>query len=106
MHRSTSRRFNPLSASLVILTLSAAVVACGSTDNSDVAPRRPRRASGQQQQIPATPVGDQLRWVLDHLAADGPPLTVDAIDEHVSAEFLRDVLPSGHRGLRSSRHDR
>ena len=92
MRRSTSKRFNPLSASLAILTLSAAVVACG-TDNGGSA-HTTTSSIRPTTEIPATPVGDQLRWVLDHLAADGPPLTIDAIDEHISAEFLRDVLPA------------
>ena len=67
--------------------------------------RRPRRHSNGRNQtstpsvestaaIPETPVGDQLRWVLDHLASGGPPVTVDEINRHISGEFLRDVLPA------------
>jgi pimeloyl-ACP methyl ester carboxylesterase len=95
MHTTTTRRCSPLAASLVALTLTVAVAACGiDGDNSDS--RNPTSTSSTHPaaQIPATPVGDQLRWALEHLAPGGQPPTVDEINEHISAEFLRDLMPT------------
>ena len=57
MHGSTSKRFNPLSASLAILTLSAAVVACGSDHGGSA--RTTTSSIRPTTEIPATPVGDR-----------------------------------------------
>jgi pimeloyl-ACP methyl ester carboxylesterase len=92
MRRSTSRLLTPLAASLVALTLTATVAACDAHDGGRDQPSTVSVASTPA--IPQTPVGHQLRWVLDHLASGGPPLTVDEIKRHISGELLRDVLPA------------
>jgi hypothetical protein len=90
-----TRRFSTLAASLVALTLTAAVAACSNDgDSSDTSNPTSTSITYPADQIPATPVGDQLRWALDHLAPGGQPPTVDKMNEHISAEFLRDVLPA------------
>ena len=97
MRRSTSRLLTPLAASLVALTLTATVAACDAHDGGRDQPSTASVASTPV--IPQTPVGHQLRWVLDHLASGGPPLTVDEIKRHISGELLRDVLPAETHGL-------
>ena len=95
MHRTTTRRCSPLAASLVALTLTAAVAACGNDgDSSDTSNPTSTASAKPAAEIPETPVGEQLRWALDHLAPGGQPPTVDEINAHISAEFLRDVLPA------------
>ena len=95
MPRTTTRRVSPLAASLVALTLTATVAACGNDGDSKRQQhpneRGKRPPSGRD---PATPVGDQLRWALDHLAPGGQPPSVDEINEHISAEFLRYLMPA------------
>jgi pimeloyl-ACP methyl ester carboxylesterase len=95
MNTTTTRRCRPLAASLAALTLTAAVAACGNDGDSDDSSYQMSTASAQPEaEIPATPVGEQLRWALDDLAPGGQPPTVDEINEHISAEFLRDVMPA------------
>jgi hypothetical protein len=90
-----TRRFSTLAASLVARILTAAVAACSNDgDSSDTSNPTSTSITYPADQIPATPVGDQLRWAFDHLAPGGQPPTVDKINEHISAEFLRDVLPA------------
>jgi pimeloyl-ACP methyl ester carboxylesterase len=69
-----------------------ALAACG-TDRSSSDDRNPATTAitAPKTDIPATPVGKQLRWALDHLAPDGQPLTVGDVNAHVSPESLRDV---------------
>jgi pimeloyl-ACP methyl ester carboxylesterase len=43
--------------------------------------------------LPATPLGQQLQWVLDQLGGDATSLTETEVREHVSAEFLTLVMP-------------
>ena len=95
MSRSKPRRFNALSASLVAFTIATAVAACGNDgDGSNTSNPTSTTSAPAAAQIPETPVGDQLRWVLDHLAPGGQTPTLDEINEHISAEFLRDVMPA------------
>jgi pimeloyl-ACP methyl ester carboxylesterase len=95
MPRTTTRRCSPLAASLVALTLTPAVAACGNDgDSSDTSNPTSTASAKPAAEIPDTPVGEQLRWALDHLAPGGQPPTVDEINAHISAEFLRDVLPA------------
>ena len=95
MPRTTTRRVSPLAASLVALTLTATVAACGNDgDSSDSSTPTSAANAHPAAAIPATPVGDQLRWALDHLAPGGQPPSVDEINEHISAEFLRDLMPA------------
>ena len=95
MPTTITRRCSPLAASLVALTLTGALAACGNDrDSSDSSETTSTSIAHPAATIPATPVGDQLRWALDHLAPGGQPPTVDEINEHISAEFLRDVLPT------------
>src|SRR4051812_31801684 len=85
-------------AALVVLVVTA-VAACGD-DGASSADRRPTTTSTTSAvadaatDIPDTPVGEKLRWALDPLPAAAQPLTVDEVNEHVSVEFLRDVLPA------------
>ena len=95
MHTTTTRRCSLLAASLVALTLTVALAACGNDgDSSDSSNPTSTAIAHPEATIPDTPVGEQLRWALDHLAPDGQPPTVDEINEHLSAEFLRDVMPA------------
>jgi pimeloyl-ACP methyl ester carboxylesterase len=85
-----SRRAVVAGAALAVVTLAA----CGGDDDvrrgdrSKPTTTTPDSATA----IPSTPLGMQLRWALDHLAAGAEPLTVDEVNERVSAEFLRDVF--------------
>ena len=45
--------------------------------------------------LPASPLGGQLRWVLDQLAGDATTLTEAEIRDHFSAEFLTMVAAPG-----------
>jgi pimeloyl-ACP methyl ester carboxylesterase len=90
MPATTSRRRSRLAAALAALTLTAALAACGNGSGEEESTASSHAAAV----IPATPVGDQLRWALDHLAPGGQPPTVEQINEHISAEFLRDLLPA------------
>jgi pimeloyl-ACP methyl ester carboxylesterase len=92
--RTTTRWCSPLAASLVALTLAAALAACGNDGDSDTTDPTSTARAKPAAEIPGTPVGEQLHWVLDHLAPGGQPPTVDEINEHISAEFLHDVLPA------------
>jgi hypothetical protein len=77
------------------LTITVALAACGNDDESSNGSNPTSTAIAHSEAtIPATPVGDQLRWALDHLAPGGQPPTVDEINEHISAEFLRDLMPT------------
>jgi pimeloyl-ACP methyl ester carboxylesterase len=94
----TTRPWRASAAALVALVVTT-LAACGDDDVSHEA--RPTTTTtttsanaNPVSDIPDTPVGDQLRWALDHLAADAQPLTIDEVNEHLSAEFLRDVLPA------------
>jgi pimeloyl-ACP methyl ester carboxylesterase len=96
MRTATTRWCSPLAASVISLTLTiTALAACGNDgDSADSSNPTGTSIAHPEATIPATPVGDQLRWALDHLAPGGQPPTVDEINEHISAEFLRDVLPA------------
>jgi pimeloyl-ACP methyl ester carboxylesterase len=104
MPTTTTRRCGPLAASLVALTLTAALAACGddddrsdrsdTTNTTDSSDPTSTPIAAPAATIPDTPVGEQLRWALEHLAPGGQPPTVEEINEHVSAEFLRDVMPA------------
>ena len=98
MHTTTTRRRGPLAASLVALTLAAALAACGDDDDrsdiNDTSNPTSAAIADPAATIPDTPVGEQLRWALDHLATGGQTPTIDEINEHISAEFLRDVMPA------------
>ena len=102
MHRSTSRRLNPLCASLVALTLTSAVAACGAHGGSSDGRNQTSTPSVESTAaIPETPVGDQLRWVLDHLASGGQPLTVDEINRLVKQyQQMRKMMKTAKRGFR------
>jgi ORF 12 gene product N-terminal len=91
---STIRPRRASAAALVALAVTA-LAACGDNDatSNDPNTTTTTTVADPATEIPNTPVGEQLRWVLDHLASDAQPLTVDEVNEHVSAEFLRDVLP-------------
>jgi len=43
--------------------------------------------------LPATPLGQQLQWVLAQLGGDAATLTETEVREHLSAEFLTLVMP-------------
>jgi hypothetical protein len=43
--------------------------------------------------LPATPVGRQLEWVLAQLAGDAATLTGTEVRAHISTEFLTAVMP-------------
>jgi pimeloyl-ACP methyl ester carboxylesterase len=43
--------------------------------------------------LPATPVGQQLQWVLDQLAGEAVTLTEAEVRDHFSAEFLTVAMP-------------
>ena len=95
MHTTTTRRGSLLAASLVALTVTIALAACGNDgDSTDSSNPSSTAIALPEATIPDTPVGEQLRWALDHLAPDAQPPTVDEITEHLSAEFLRDILPA------------
>ena len=53
--------------------------------------------------LPATPLGQQLQWVLDQLGGDAATLTETEVREHVSAEFLT-LVQVGRAGERE--HER
>src|SRR3954454_4373382 len=99
MSNSTTRPWRAGAAALVALAVTA-LAAC--SDDGASSHERPTTTTttatsavaDPATDIPATPVGEQLRWALAHLAADAQPVTVDEVNEHVSAEFLRDVLPA------------
>mgnify|MGYP003497622113 CR=1 FL=1 len=77
-----ARWCSPLAASLVALTLAAALAACGNDgDSSDTSNPTSTARAKPAAEIPETPVGEQLHWVLDHLAPGGQPPTVDEIDD-------------------------
>jgi ORF 12 gene product N-terminal len=44
--------------------------------------------------LPDSPLGRQLRWVLDQLAGEAASLTEAEVRAHVSAEFLTIVMPA------------
>ena len=44
--------------------------------------------------LPDSPLGRQLRWVLDQLAGEAATLTEAEVRAHVSAEFLTIVMPA------------
>ena len=97
MSSSTIRTRHASAAAIVALAVSA-LAACGDNDasnnDSSTTTTTTTTVADPATEIPDTPVGVQLRWALDHLASDGQPLTVDEVNQHVSAEFLRDVLPA------------
>jgi pimeloyl-ACP methyl ester carboxylesterase len=95
MHTSTIRRCSTLAATLAAVTLTAALAGCG-TDGDSNDSSNTTNAAGTEPAAPmsATPVGEQLRWALHHLAPGAQPPTTDEINEHISAEFLRDLLPT------------
>ena len=98
MTNSTIRPWRASAAALAVLVVTA-LAACGddgasSADRPTTTTTTTSAVADPATDIPDTPVGEQLRWALDHLAADAQPLTVDEVNEHVSAEFLRDVLPA------------
>jgi pimeloyl-ACP methyl ester carboxylesterase len=99
MTNSTTRTWRaPAAAALVALAVTA-LAACGhdgtsSHERPTTTTTTTSAVTDPATDIPDTPVGEQLRWTLDHLAADAQPLTVDEVNEHVSAEYLRDVLPA------------
>ena len=94
MPTSTARACRALAAAGIALA-AATLAACG-IDVSSSGDRKPTTTAlaGPATAIPDTPVGEQLRWALDHLAPDAQPITVDDVNEHLSAELLRDVLPA------------
>ena len=97
MSSSTIRTRHASAAAIVALAVSA-LAACGDNDasnnDSSTTTTTTTTVADPATEIPDTPVGVQLRWALDHLASDAQPLTVDEVNQHVSAEFLRDVLPA------------
>ena len=98
MTNSTTRPWRASAAALAVLVVTA-LAACGddgasSSDRPTTTTTTTSAVADPATDIPDTPVGEQLRWALDHLAADAQPLTVDEVNEHVSVEFLRDVLPA------------
>ena len=98
MHTTTTRRAarspHPSSPS----PFAAALAACGDdddrSDTNDTSTPTSAAIADPAATIPDTPVGEQLRWALDHLATGGQTPTLDEINEHISAEFLRDVMPA------------
>ena len=44
-------------------------------------------------EIPDTPAGKQLRWLLDELASR-PPIPESELKEHFAADFLQDFPPT------------
>jgi hypothetical protein len=97
MPNPTIRPRHASAAALVALAVTA-LAACGDNDATSNDPTTTTTTTttvaDPATAIPDTPVGEQLRWALDHLASDAQPLTVDEVKEHVSAEFLRDVFPA------------
>ena len=97
MPNPTIRPRHASAAALVALAVTA-LAACGDNDATSNEPSTTTTTTttvaDPATEIPDTPVGEQLRWALDHLASDAQPLTVDEVKEHVSAEFLRDVFPA------------
>jgi hypothetical protein len=87
----TTRR--ALAAASLALVLTA-VTSCASTSDRATTTTPITHPASDRTQIPATPVGQQLRWVLDHLAPGAPPLPVDDVTQHVSPEMLREVFPA------------
>jgi pimeloyl-ACP methyl ester carboxylesterase len=97
MLNTTIRPRHVSAAAIVSLTV-VALAACGNDhagrDDGSTTTTTTAVLADPATEIPETPVGQQLRWALDHLALGAPPPTVDEVNEHVSAEFLRDVMPA------------
>jgi pimeloyl-ACP methyl ester carboxylesterase len=91
----TIRPRHASAAALVALAV-VALAACGDNDATSNEPTTTTTTTvaDPTTEIADTPVGEQLRWALDHLTSDAQPLTIDEVNQHVSAEFLRDVLPA------------
>ncbi|WP_066949440.1 serine hydrolase [Microtetraspora fusca] len=86
-------RPRPARALIPLVAATLALAACGTApERQRTAPSSTATASpAAQAAIPATPVGDQLRWFL--AAAAKPPIPEDQLTAHLSAGFLSQVPP-------------
>ena len=91
-------RPRPAPVAAIVALAVTALAACGgnsaSSNDPSTTTTTTTTVADPATEIPHTPVGEQLRWALDHLASDAQAVTVNEVNQHVSAEFLRDVLPA------------
>jgi pimeloyl-ACP methyl ester carboxylesterase len=85
------RRFRALSASLTAVT---ALAACAGHTIGRGPDATTTTIAPSATEIPHTPVGEQLRWALDHLAPGAVSPSLKDVNDHVSTEFLRDMIPA------------
>ena len=83
----TRRSAAPLAVLLGLGLAATLLVGC----NAD----QPQGGEPQAVQIPATPVGDQLRWVLSQLNGGADALTQTKVETHFAPVFLETFPPQG-----------
>ena len=88
-----NRRLRAMAASLATLATLSALAACNG-DNTGGSDATATTIAPSASAIPSTPVGDQLRWALDHLAPGARAPSLEDVKDHVSAEFLRYMVPA------------
>lgn len=83
--RSTRRAAGPRAFFLVLALVAAGLVGCS--------PDQPSGGDSQAVQIPETPVGDQLRWVMAQLNGGADTLTETEVETHFAPAFLEAFPP-------------
>lgn len=74
----------------VLIAISIAIAACGTDSPEDSTPSSTSVASSIESSLPNTPVGSEVAWVLESLAADAGPTAAEA-EVRFSNDFLAQV---------------